>query len=100
MKIKKIFSVVFFALLLVAATSATMFAQQTPKKSSTTKKPVVKKKATKKGGGVFICDGATGYTYHSRKSCATLAKCKGRVLQMTKQEAIDNYGRKVCKNCQ
>lgn len=76
---------------------------QTPKKittKTTTAKPSVKKKpATKKAGKVFICDGAGGYTFHSRKTCADLNKCKGRVLDMTKADAINNWGRKQCKNC-
>lgn len=83
--------------------AAPMLAQtkKPPKKvsKSATQKPVVKKKPVAKKGLVFICDGTGGYTFHSRKTCAELAKCKGRVLDMTKADAMNNWGRKQCKNC-
>jgi len=89
-------------LMLVLFAGATAHAQTAPKKTTapktTTKKPVVKKKPVK-AGKVFICDGSGGYHFHSRKTCAVLAKCKGRVLDMTKQEAINNWSRKQCKSC-
>ena len=75
-----------------AATKTKTTVKATPKTSS-------KKGGAKKAGTVFICDGAGGYTYHSRRTCADLNKCKGRVLDMSKQDAINNWGRKQCKNC-
>lgn len=77
-------------------------AQQTPKKTpttkSTTKKPVTKKKASaKKTGKVFICDG--GYFFHSHSACAVLKKCKGKVLNIPKQQAAGQFSCKQCKKC-
>ena len=79
---------------------------QTPKKSTTkpAAKPVKKATAKKgvkkpKAGNVFICDGQGGYTYHSRSTCKDLAKCKGRVLDVSLVDAKGNYGRKQCKLC-
>jgi len=102
MTIKTKISVGFlFALFLFGGIELRAQTQTSPKKQTTAKKPAAKKKgkATKKAGSVFICDGTNGYTYHSRKTCKDLVKCKGRILEMTQQEATGNYGRKVCKNC-
>lgn len=98
MKIKLNTLLITACLLMVCNLS--LMAQQTPKK--TTKKPATtktKKKVAAKPGKVYICDGTGGYTYHSRQTCVELKKCKGRVLDMTKQEAIGSWGRKQCKNC-
>jgi len=101
--IKRKFTTLFLFLFLFAGISVGTYAQQTPKKPTTaksgTKKTGTQKKVTKKSGSVFICDAANGYTYHTRKTCKELSKCKGRVLELTKQEATSNYGRKPCKNC-
>lgn len=88
-------------LLLVIAAPVFVTAQTTPKKTTkpATTKKVSKKKPAAKAGKVFICDGAGGYHFHSRKTCAVLAKCKGRVRDVTKQEAMGDWGRKQCKSC-
>jgi hypothetical protein len=92
--------IAIFALVLATGSLAaqTKTTTKAPAKSPA-KKTAVKKKPAAKAGKVFICDGTNGYTFHSRKTCADLAKCKGRVLDMTKQDAINNWGRKQCKNC-
>lgn len=108
MPMKKTIHLFFLVFLLGACFSAQ--AQTTKKKTttqSTTKKASTTTKkttATKKGktaakGKVLICDGVNGYTFHSRRTCAELAKCKGRVLEVTKQEAMGDWGRKQCKVC-
>jgi len=80
-----------------------LYAQQTPKKTPTTKnaakKAVTKKKTSvKKEGNVFICD-VGGYFYHSRTSCEVLKKCKGKVLNIPKQQASGQFSCKQCKKC-
>lgn len=87
------------AVMLITATTVLLSAQTTPKKTTTTKKTTIKKKPATKAGKVFICDGAGGYHFHSRKTCAVLSKCKGRVLDVTKKEALGDWGRKQCKSC-
>ncbi len=99
---RRILTALFFTFLLISGTSE--LNAQTPKKTSTTKstakKPVAKKKvAVKKTGNVFICDGVGGYNFHRRKSCAVLIKCKGRILNIPKQDATGQFHCKQCKKC-
>lgn len=48
---------------------------------------------------VYICDSAGSYAYHLSKSCSGLRHCKHQILIVTKDEAINTYGRKACKIC-
>jgi len=105
MRTKRILTSLFFTLMLFAGTkffAQTAVKKTTPTKTTTkpvTKKTVTRKKPATKAGKVYICDGSGGYHFHSRKTCAVLAKCKGRVLDMTKREAMSDWSRKQCKSC-
>ena len=70
--------------------------KQAPAKKTTAKKTT---KAPKKDAMVFICEGTNGYTYHSRRTCAILAKCNGKIREVSKSDAVYSYGKEPCKNC-
>lgn len=48
---------------------------------------------------VFICLGGTAYAYHYTRSCKGLAQCRHQIVQVTKDEAVQKYGRKACGYC-
>jgi hypothetical protein len=48
---------------------------------------------------VYICNSTTAYAYHSIKDCSGLNRCTHEILKITKDEAVDKYGRKPCKVC-
>ena len=106
MNTRRIFTALFFTFLFIAGASD--LNAQTPKKAKTTKSKTTKttskkavaktpKAATKTSSDVIICDG--GYFFHRRNSCEILKKCKGRILTVTKQNAMDQYSCKQCKKC-
>lgn len=100
---KKI-SIQFLIALFILAGINNLQARQTPAKpvkSTQTKKTVIKKKGkpAKKAGSVWVCDGTNGYWHHKRKGCPVLAKCKGKILQLPMQDAINTFRTKICKKC-
>ena len=99
MNTKRIFTILLFTFM---TGILVLDAQQTPKKTPITKTPakkiIAKKKSiAKKTGNVFISDG--GYFYHSNANCAVFKKCKGRILNIPKQQASGQYSCKPCKKC-
>lgn len=48
---------------------------------------------------VYICDSSSSYAYHIDRDCSGLGHCKHRILVVTKQDAINTYGRQACKIC-
>lgn len=48
---------------------------------------------------VYICNSSTAVAYHDDRSCRGLNKCTHGILEVTKKEAIDKYGRRACKIC-
>jgi len=48
---------------------------------------------------VYICDSPTAYAYHLDKNCSGLRHCTHGVLTVTKDQAINGYGRRACKIC-
>lgn len=47
---------------------------------------------------VYICTGTHATKYHIDKNCKSLSNCKGRVVEMTKGEAVKRH-RTPCKLC-
>jgi hypothetical protein len=45
---------------------------------------------------VFICTTKSSKTYHLKKECSGLKKCKSKIKKITKKKA-ENVGRVVCK---
>lgn len=48
---------------------------------------------------VFICNSSSAVAYHDTKLCNGLNRCTHEILEVTKKEAIDKYGRRACKIC-
>jgi hypothetical protein len=51
-----------------------------------------------KSGTVYVCDSKTAKSYHSKKECGMLKKCKGTVKEMSKADA-EAKGYTACKSC-
>lgn len=47
---------------------------------------------------VFICTGKSSKRYHNTMSCRGLQSCRGDILKVTKEKAIE-MGRTPCKMC-
>lgn len=45
---------------------------------------------------VYLCKGSRSYAYHLDPSCKGLSKCFSNVVVVSKEEAIDKEGRKLC----
>lgn len=45
---------------------------------------------------VFICTTKSSKTYHLKKECSGLKKCKSKIKKITKKKA-ENVGRVFCK---
>src|ERR1700752_945741 len=95
----------FFGLFLLCGINCIQ-AQQAPTKAKTTKAAPAKSasakkptKTSKKPAMVFMCEGTNGYTYHSRRTCAKLAKCNGKITELSKADAVNGFGKEPCKNC-
>lgn len=41
------------------------------------------------GNSVWICDGKKAYAYHSNRKCSGLNSCKGKILNISKDKAVD-----------
>lgn len=54
-----------------------------------------------KGGTekVYVCDSSTSVAYHETKECKGLNRCKHDIINITKKDAIDKYGKRACKIC-
>jgi hypothetical protein len=48
---------------------------------------------------VFVCDSTTSVAYHETKNCRGLNRCTHEIIQVTKRDAIENYGKRACKIC-
>lgn len=48
---------------------------------------------------VYVCDGKTSVAYHSTDNCKGLNRCTHTVIKVTKQDAINTYGKRACKLC-
>ena len=48
---------------------------------------------------VYVCDSSTSVAYHSSKSCKGLNRCTHQIIEVSKQDAIDKYGKRACKIC-
>ena len=48
---------------------------------------------------VYICNSTTAYAYHKIKDCSGLDRCTHEIKKVTKDEAINDYGRRACKVC-
>lgn len=47
---------------------------------------------------VYVCTGGYATKYHSRPNCRGLNNCKGKVIKITKAQAL-KQGRTACKIC-
>lgn len=45
---------------------------------------------------VYICDSTTAKRYHYNRSCRGLNACTHDIIDITREEAINNYGRTLC----
>jgi hypothetical protein len=45
---------------------------------------------------VYLCDSSSATAYHFNRNCRGLSNCKHEIIKVTKQDAIDNYERKLC----
>ena len=48
---------------------------------------------------VFLCKGSTITTYHARKECRNIKSCSQEVVEVSLDEATDQYKKKACKVC-
>ena len=48
---------------------------------------------------VWICTSSGAYAYHNNRQCQGLNNCKATIIQVTKEEAIQKWGRRPCKRC-
>jgi hypothetical protein len=87
--------VMLFAINFMQAQQTPSKTKKTPAKATAGKKP----QASKKAAMVFICEGTNGYTYHARRTCAKLAKCNGKITEVSKNDAVHTFGKEPCKNC-
>lgn len=50
------------------------------------------------GTNVYVCDGSYSTKYHVDDDCKGLRNCKGEIVEITEDEAIEG-GRKPCRIC-
>ncbi len=55
--------------------------------------------APKFSGNVWICNGKTSKKYHSDQDCKGLRNCTHELVEVSAQEAEDEYRRRPCKLC-
>lgn len=48
---------------------------------------------------VHICNNKNTSVYHVSKSCKALTKCKHEIINVTKTDAVNKYGKRACKIC-
>ncbi|HEV7332283.1 MAG TPA: hypothetical protein VGN63_14695 [Flavisolibacter sp.] len=48
---------------------------------------------------VFVCKNSGSVTYHAKKECRNIKTCKQDVLEVSLEEATDQYKKKACKVC-
>jgi hypothetical protein len=45
---------------------------------------------------VYICDSENSKAYHMNKDCFALRNCKHEIRAVSKYDAVNTYGRKLC----
>ena len=55
--------------------------------------------ANKPSETVYICISNTAVAYHIDRGCKGLAACTHKIIQTTKEEAINKYNRRSCRYC-
>jgi hypothetical protein len=48
---------------------------------------------------VYVCNGSYAYAYHSRSNCSGLGNCKGEIIFIDEDFAINKLGRVPCCRC-
>ncbi|HEV7333872.1 MAG TPA: hypothetical protein VGN63_22755 [Flavisolibacter sp.] len=48
---------------------------------------------------VFFCKNSTSVTYHAKKECRNIKTCSQDVVEVSLEEATDQYKKKACKVC-
>jgi len=48
---------------------------------------------------VFLCKGNTNTSYHAKKECRNIKSCSQEVVEVSLEEATDQYKKKACKLC-
>lgn len=48
---------------------------------------------------VFICFSSGSKSYHLKRDCRALKRCKARVIKLSRNKAFEIYGRKPCGYC-
>lgn len=48
---------------------------------------------------VYVCKNSSSITYHAKKECRNIKTCKQDVLEISLEEATDQYKKKACKIC-
>ena len=68
-------------------------------KTKTTKKaPKTTAVTDTKSGNVYVCNSKTVKTYHCKKDCGLLKKCKSEIKEYSKADA-EAKGLAACKTC-
>jgi len=47
-------------------------------------------------GKVYLCMSNAAAVYHYNRSCRGLSNCKHEIIEVSKEEAVNNYGRRIC----
>lgn len=48
---------------------------------------------------VYVCNNKTSEVYHTNRQCKALHKCSHEIIDITKSDAINKYGKRACKVC-
>jgi hypothetical protein len=48
---------------------------------------------------VYVCKNSNSVTYHAKKECRSMKTCKQDVMEVSLEEATDQYKKKACKVC-
>lgn len=48
---------------------------------------------------VYLCNSKTSEVYHTNRQCKALKKCSHEIIEVTKADAINKYGKRACKIC-
>lgn len=76
-----------------------MFATTPPRDSPVNGSFLQKQITITAANNVYLCKSATAYVYHKTTNCRGLAACTHKIIKVTQEEAIQEYGRRACKVC-
>jgi hypothetical protein len=47
-------------------------------------------------GKVYLCMSNAAEVYHYSRDCRGLSNCKHEIIEVSKEEAVNSYGRRIC----